>query len=140
MHCSNCGIIDILYDFVLATLKSCKNSVESIVYVYNKLFEHENPAENRMNLSNIDDIRDTLEKERHSFYQKIIGQRTFLDSASVEPSFWWLNNGFSISRYKSLIHQQVGLHRRLDQIQTSVSSNQLKSNSIYFSFKVISYE
>jgi hypothetical protein len=66
-------------------------------------------------------------------------QRILVCSASIEPSCWWLNNGFSSSRYKTLVQQQIDIYQMLHNINTSVSfyfENTKKENK-FSCFKLI---
>lgn len=48
-------------------------------------------------------------------------QRLLVSYASLEPSYWWLKNDFSSSRYKILVEQQIDIYRMLHNINSSVS-------------------
>ncbi|CAF5178514.1 unnamed protein product, partial [Rotaria sp. Silwood1] len=54
------------------------------------------------------------------FHKLISTQRTLVGYASIEPSCWWLNNGFSTSRYKTLVQQQIDIYRMLYHINLSL--------------------
>ncbi|CAF4714647.1 unnamed protein product, partial [Rotaria sp. Silwood2] len=38
----------------------------------------------------------------------------------IEPCCWWLNKGFSTSRYKTLVQQQIDIYRMLHHINSSL--------------------
>jgi len=99
----------------------CIINVKSIVHIYNKVFHHEDTEENTIDFSQLDDIKYYIDNERRCFHKLISIQRTLVCYASIEPSCWWLNNGFSSSRYKTLVQQQIDIYRMLHNINTSVS-------------------
>jgi len=91
------------------------------VHIYNKVFHHEDTEQTTIDFSKLDDIKYYIDTQRRYFHKMISIQRILVCSASIEPSCWWLNNGFSNSRYKTLVQQQIDIYRMLHNINTSVS-------------------
>ncbi|CAF3254737.1 unnamed protein product [Rotaria sp. Silwood2] len=112
--------IDLLKENIKTTLELCRNNVESIVHIYNKVFHHEDNQENLIDFSTLDDIKYYIDNQRRTFHKLISIQRTLVGYASIEPSCWWLNNGFSASRYKTLVQQQIDIYRLLYHISSSL--------------------
>ncbi|CAF4729560.1 unnamed protein product, partial [Rotaria sp. Silwood2] len=116
------------------TLELCRNNVESIVYIYNKVFHHEDNQENLIDFSTLDDIKYYIDNQRRPFHKLISTQRTLVGYASIEPSCWWLNNGFLTSRYKTFVQHEIYIYRMLYHINTSVSRYLKKENNLVFFF------
>lgn len=114
----------------LATLELCVKNIQSIVQNYNEVFHHHpsGPIENIVELSELNDIKYYIENERRLFHQIISVQQTLVDYASVEPSWCWLKNAFSNSRYTILVQQQIEIYRMLHNINTSVRFEQTKKS------------
>ncbi|CAF1360199.1 unnamed protein product [Adineta steineri] len=112
--------IDLLKENIHSTLELCRNNVESIVHIYKKVFHNEDETndKNLIDFSKFDDIKFHIDNERRCFLKLISIQRTLVGYACIEPSCWWLNNGFSTSRYKKLLEQQIDIYRMLHNINT----------------------
>ncbi|CAF1028782.1 unnamed protein product [Adineta ricciae] len=67
-------------------------------------------------------IQDTLKTCRPSACSKIFAnsQRIQLNYASLEPSIWWFNYGFSPSQYDLLIKQQLDMFRMLHNMHATL--------------------
>ncbi|UJR18462.1 hypothetical protein I4U23_005367 [Adineta vaga] len=112
--------MDLLKENIQATLKLCKENIESIHCVYDKVFQHEHSDKMSTDFSNRTDVEAFFNIQRSRFHQLINNQRTLVDNASIEPSFHWLNKGFSKTRYRIFIQQQTDLYRMLNNINTAV--------------------
>ncbi|CAF4332394.1 unnamed protein product, partial [Rotaria sp. Silwood2] len=112
--------INLLKENIHTALELCRNNVESIVLIYNKVFHHEDNQENLIDFSTLDDIKYYIDNQRRTFHKLINIQRTLVGYASIEPTCWWLNNGFSTSRYKTLVQHQIDIYRMLYHINSSL--------------------
>ena len=107
--------------FYLDTLKTCRRATESIHSVYDKFFQHQHSRRFSITIDQQQEIKYGNNIQRSHFHQQISSQRTLVNSASLEPSIWWFNYGFSSSRYNILVQQQLDMFRMLHNMHATVS-------------------
>ncbi|CAF1021837.1 unnamed protein product [Rotaria sordida] len=113
--------IDLLKDNIQTTLVICRQSILSIHSVYDKLFYHNNSQECCIHLELEEkQIESFINDERSHFHRLISLQRTLVEHASLEPTIWWINNGFSTKFYNILTQQQIDTYRMLHNIDEAL--------------------
>jgi hypothetical protein len=111
------------FSFLLATLKTCQQSILSMHSIYDQLFHHQHSRESLIHLEFEEKtIKSFINAQRCHFHQLIAVQRTLVEHASLEPTLWWVNNAFSTKRYNELVQQQINTFRILHNIDSIVRS------------------
>ena len=102
------------------TLKTCGHASESLHSIYDQFFNHQHSGRLL-----IEDREQKVESDfyiqRSRFHQLISAQRILINHAVHEPSLWWFNHGFSSTRYRILVQQQLDVFRMLHNINATVS-------------------
>jgi hypothetical protein len=112
-----------LFLFLIATLKTCQQSIVSMHSIYDQLFHHQHSRESLTHLELEEKtIKSFIGSQRIRFHRLIAVQRTLVDHASIEPTLWWVNNAFSTKRYNALVQQQMNTFRILHNIDATVGS------------------
>ncbi|UJR37557.1 hypothetical protein I4U23_030258 [Adineta vaga] len=113
--------IDLLKDSIQTTLKTCQRSVTSMHSVYDQLFHHRHSQDSLMQVEFEEKkIKSFVDIERSLFHRLINSQRTLVEHASLEPTLWWMNRGFSTQHYNSLVRQQVSTFNMLYDIDAAL--------------------
>jgi len=108
---------DLLKVNIQNTLKTCRRAVVSIHSVYDEFFEHQ-PHSDSFEVT--EEVKYNVARHRKYFNQLINSQRKLVDCASLEPSFWWFNYGFSSSKYKALVQQELDVFRMMHNLHAAV--------------------
>jgi hypothetical protein len=103
-------------------LRSCRHGIESIHSVYDQFFQHQHPKELSINVDEHEETKFSIYLQRHRFDQLITSQKNLVHSATLEPSLWWFNYGFSSSRYHTLVREQHNVFSMLHNMHETVSS------------------
>ncbi|UJR20442.1 hypothetical protein I4U23_023573 [Adineta vaga] len=112
--------VDLLKTNIQGTLKTCRHATESIHFVYDQFFQHEHSRRLSISIDQEQEIKFHIDLQRRHFHQLISSQRTQVNYASLEPSIWWFNYGFSSSRYNLLVQQQLDIFRMLHNMHTTL--------------------
>jgi hypothetical protein len=89
--------------------------------VYDQFFHHEHARRTSITIDQQQEIKLSIDLQRRHFHELISSQRTLLNHASLEPSIWWFNYGFSSDRYNILIQQELDMFRMLHNMYATVS-------------------
>ncbi|CAF0844950.1 unnamed protein product [Adineta steineri] len=113
--------IDLLKDNIQTTLKTCQQSIVSMHSIYDQLFHHDHSHESLIQLDLEEQKNESfISTQRNSFYSLINVQRTLVEHASLEPTFWWMKNAFSTKRYNILVQKQVHIYNMLHNIDATL--------------------
>ena len=115
------------------TLKVCGHASESLHSVYDQFFHHQHSG--RLLIEDHDDEeKSDFHIQRSRFHQLIGAQRILVNHAIHEPSLWWFNYGFSSTRYRILVQQQLDVFRMLHNINATASKIDSFIHSFIHSF------
>ncbi|CAF1195700.1 unnamed protein product [Adineta ricciae] len=112
--------VDLLKTNIQDTLKTCRRATESIHSVYDQFFQHQHARRYSLSMNEEEEIKFHIDLQRRHFHQLISSQRIQLNYASLEPSIWWFNYGFSPSQYDLLIKQQLDMFRMLHNMHATL--------------------
>ncbi|CAF1230327.1 unnamed protein product [Rotaria sordida] len=105
----------------LCTLTICRQSIISMHSIYDQLFHHNHSRESIIRLElEQQKIESFIDVQRSCFHHLISLQRTLVEHASLEPTFWWINNNFSTKYYNVLIQQQINIFKMLHNIDATL--------------------
>ncbi|CAF1673785.1 unnamed protein product, partial [Rotaria sordida] len=103
------------------TLTICRQSIISMHSIYDQLFHHNHSRESIIRLElEQQKIESFIDVQRSCFHHLISLQRTLVEHASLEPTFWWINNNFSTKYYNVLIQQQINIFKMLHNIDATL--------------------
>lgn len=107
----------------LGSLELCREGVTSIRSIYDQLLPDESSDLNIIEIekANEEEVKSFVDTQRSRFHQMISSQRGLVRQAALEPTMWWFHNSFSLSRYETLVEQQVDIFRMLHNIDAIVS-------------------
>jgi hypothetical protein len=94
------------------------------------MFHHQHPRRRSITIDQQQEIKVGIDLQRSHFHQLISSQRILVNCASLEPSVWWFNHGFSSTRYSILVQEQLDMFRMLHNMHATVSV--IRQNSILF--------
>ncbi|CAF1199417.1 unnamed protein product [Rotaria sordida] len=111
----------LLKDNIQSTLTICRQSIISMHSIYDQLFHHNHSRESIIRLElEQQKIESFIDVQRSCFHHLISLQRTLVEHASLEPTFWWINNNFSTKYYNVLIQQQINIFKMLHNIDATL--------------------
>ncbi|CAF0844236.1 unnamed protein product [Adineta steineri] len=134
--------IDVLKNNIETTLQLCRQCVNTMHAIYDKLFQNEQLDVTTVTIEKQTDqeITSFIDAQRSRFHQLISGQRSLIGNTSLEPSFWWFKNSFASDRYSMLAEQQTDMFRMLHNIDaillriyecSNTSENHIKTLQLY---------
>ncbi|CAF1053029.1 unnamed protein product [Rotaria sp. Silwood1] len=113
--------IDLLKDNIQTTLIICRQSIISMHSVYATLFHYNNLKEYCIHLELEEKEMESFINDERSYFHRLISlQRTLVEHASLEPTLWWINKGFSTKFYSILTQQQIDTYRMLHSIDEAL--------------------